>query len=95
MNINSLSEDEQLEIIKDEPLMVHYIKNQSLKVQLATVNSDGLCIKYIKNPSYEVQLAAIQDKTNYKKYHFEYIKPYITYPDLLELLELKLLSCTE
>ena len=69
------------------------INLRSKKGQLQLVTENGYYIKHIKNPCYEVQLAAIQDETNTLKCHFEYIKEYITHPDLLELLEFKILTC--
>ena len=92
--INSKSKEEQIEFIKQNiGFIIGYIENPCLEVQLAAVNQDGYCIEHINNPGYEVQLAAIQEKTNELKDHFEFIKPYITYPDLLELLEIKMLAC--
>ncbi len=52
-------------------------------------------IVFIKNPSYEIQLAAIQNETAIYKKYFELIKKYITYSDLLELIELKILTCNK
>ena len=69
------------------------INLRSKKVQLQLVTENGYYIKFIKNPDYDVQLVAIQEETNIKKEHFEYIKKYITHPDLLELLEFKILTC--
>ena len=94
-DINLLSEEEQIEIIKDELWKIKYIKNPSLGVQLTTININSYAIRYIKDPWYEVQLAAIQQNHNYTKQELRFIKRSITYPDLLELLELKILACEE
>ena len=72
-----------------------FMNKLSKKNQIKSVSNNRHNIQLINNPCYEVQLAAIQEKTNKLKYHFEYIKKCITYPDLLELLELKILACEE
>ena len=92
-DINLLLIESQIELIKYIPWKFKDIKNPCLEVQLAAVNEDGHNIKHIKNPCYEVQLAAIQYHTNVLsiKWYFDSINPYITYPDLLELIEIKLL----
>ena len=83
----------QLAAVNENGYSIKYIENPCLEVQLAAVNEDGHNINYINNPCYEVQLVAIQEETNIYKMNFEFIKQYITYPDLLELLELKILTC--
>ena len=70
-----------------------FIDKLSKKKKIESVSRNRYNIQLIKNPCYEVQLAAIQNVTNIKKEHFEYIKEYITHPDLLELLEFKILTC--
>ena len=92
-DINLRSKEEQIELVTNYGWNIKYIKEPCYEVQLAAVNNNGLNIQYIKTPWYEVQLAAIQEKTNKLKQHFKFIKQYITYPDLLELLELKILAC--
>ena len=72
---------------------IQFIKDPCLEVQLIAVNQNGHNIEFINNPCYEVQLAAIQEETNKLKEHFKYIREYITYPDLLELIEIKILAC--
>ena len=69
------------------------INLRSKKEQIELVMENSFIIKYINKPCYEVQLYAIQEETNKLKDDFEYIKKFITYPDLLELLELKILAC--
>ena len=82
--------DIQLAAVNKFGYSIKYIKNPYLEVQLVAVRHHGINIQHIENPGYEVQQISIQQ--NYNKEYFEYIKPYITYPDLLELLELKILS---
>ena len=95
MDYNLLSKQEQIEYVSKNAYTIQRIKNPCLEVQLAAVNKYGTSIQYIKEPCYEVQLAAIQEETNKVKEHFKYIREYITYPDLLELLEIKILACSE
>ncbi len=73
--------------------MNKYINSLSKEEQIKFISKYSYDIQYIKNPCYEVQLVAIQEETNIYKMNFEFIKQYITYPDLLELLELKILNC--
>ena len=110
MDINLKSKEEQIEFISKNEIKylegqlsvvnyrvdnIKYIKTPCLEVQLAAVNKNGYSIVFIKNPSYEIQLAAIQNETAIYKKYFELIKKYITYSDLLELIELKILTCNK
>jgi hypothetical protein len=61
-DINSMSEREQIEAVKQNPYEIRYIKNPSLQVQLAAVKKRGYSIRYIQNPSLEVQLAAVKQE---------------------------------
>ena len=90
--INNPCLEIQLAAVSENGFNIRYIKTPGLEVQLTAVNKNGYSICYIKTPYYEVQLAAIQKNIINKEY-FEVIKEYITYPDLLELLELKMLAC--
>ena len=92
-HINNPCLEVQLAAVNNNGFNIQHIKEPYLEAQLVAVNNDGISINYIKNPCYEVQLASIQDLTNVFKWHFQEIKPHITYPDLLELLELKILAC--
>ena len=83
----------QLESVNQNGYNIQAINNPCYEVQLAAVNKNSSVICHIKDPDYNIQLAAIQNKNNYAKWHFEFIKEYITYQDLLELLELKIINC--
>ena len=85
----------QLRSVNDNIWNIEFIKNPYLEVQLMVINRNGYCIILIKDPGYEVQLSAIQNNLNINKNYFKFIKSYITYPDLLELIELKILACEE
>lgn len=61
-DINSMSEREQIEAVKQNPYEIRYIKNPSLQVQLAAVKKRGYSIRYIQNPSLEVQLTAVKQE---------------------------------
>ena len=93
--INNPCLEVQLAAVMQYGVSIKYINNPCLEVQLVAVNENGHCIILIKDPGYEVQLSAIQNNLNINKNYFEFIKPYITYPDLLELLEIKILACEE
>ena len=95
IDYNSLSKEEQLAVVSKNGYYIKYINNPCFEVQLAAVNQNGYNIEFIKDSCYEVQLVSIQEETNRLKYEFEFIKPYITYPDLIELIELKILACEE
>ena len=56
----NITEEEKLEVIKQDGYSIQYIKNPSEKVQLEAVKQDGHSIKYIKNPSESVQLEAVK-----------------------------------
>ena len=93
--INNQCYEVQLAAVNKNGYSIGYIKNPYLEIQLISINKNGHYIEHINNPCYEVQLAAIQEKTNKLKQDFEIIKQFITYPDLLELLEIKMLVCEE
>ena len=57
--LNNMSEQEQLEAVRENGYSIKYINNPSEKVQLEAVRSNGLAIEYIDNPSEEVQLEAV------------------------------------
>jgi hypothetical protein len=59
ININDLSEKEQIEIVKKTPFSVRYIKNPSARVQLTAVEN-YTTIPYINNPIEEIQLMVIK-----------------------------------
>lgn len=64
-DLNSLSEDKQIEMIKKSSGkrigIFENIKNPSEKVQIAAVKQSEINLKYIKNPSEKVQIAALAD----------------------------------
>ncbi len=53
-NINKLSKQEQLEIIKNDPYPIRYIKNPTIQIQLEAINYDPYTIRFIKNPKLKV-----------------------------------------
>lgn len=59
IDYDSLTEAEQLELIKDSPFNIKYFKNPSEAVQLAAVTDNGYSIRYIKNPSEAIHNAAV------------------------------------
>ena len=68
-------------------------KSLSKEHQIEMVSKYSYMLPYLNSEDYDIQLAAIQSCYPTKKEHFKHIKNYITYPDLLELLELKMLVC--
>ena len=91
--INKIPKDKLLIYLISKPDLIPYIKRVSINMQISIINENNYAIVYFKKPCYQVQLIAIQNIVDFKKYKFEYIKKYITYPDLLELLEFKILAC--
>ena len=61
--------------------------------EIEFISKNGCNIEFIENPCYDLQLAAIQQNHNYTKQELRFIKRSITYQDLIELLELKILDC--
>ena len=59
-DINELSEQEQIELIKKDPWVIEDISNPSEVVQLATIEREPYCIISIFDPPEKVQLAAIE-----------------------------------
>ena len=57
--LNNMSEQEQLEAVREDGLLIQYIDNPSEKVQIEAVSRNGLAIRYIDNPSEKVQLEAV------------------------------------
>ena len=58
--LNNMSEQEQLEAVREDGLLIQYIDNPSEKVQIEAVSRNGLAIQYINNPSEEVQIEAVR-----------------------------------
>ena len=58
-NYNSMSEEEQLEAVKQNGFAIQYIANPSEQVQLEAVTQYGRAIKWIASPSEQVQLEAL------------------------------------
>lgn len=54
------SKEKQLELIKNKPFAIDYIKNPSEDLQLEAVKQNGYAIEYINNPSERVQIEAIK-----------------------------------
>ena len=66
-----MSEDEQVESVRNNYRSIEYIKNPSEKVQLAAVESGGgRALNFIKNPTEKVQIAGVEDDPE----ALEYIK---------------------
>ena len=59
-NLNEISEEIQLEKVKQNGLYIRYINNPSEEVQLEAVRKYGYAIQYIKNPSLELQIEAVK-----------------------------------
>jgi len=59
MNINDMTEDEQIKEIIKNLNNFQYVENPSEAVQLAAVKKNGTNMYFIKNPSKVVQLAAV------------------------------------
>ena len=55
---SSMSEDEQVELVRDNYSSIKHIRNPTEKVQLAAVKRDPAALEYIQNPTEKVQLAA-------------------------------------
>ena len=55
------SKEKQLELIKNKPFAIDYIKNPSEDLQLEAVKQNGYAIEYIKNPTEKVQLEAVRE----------------------------------
>jgi hypothetical protein len=47
-------------------MLIYYISNPSIEVQLESVKQNPNAIKYIPNPSIEVQLAAVKQNPKVK-----------------------------
>lgn len=59
--INTVSEKEQIELVKYRDYYMRYIINPSKELQLLSVQKDGYNIQYIKDPSEEIQLEAVKE----------------------------------
>ena len=69
-NEENLTEEEKLEVVKQNGYSIRYIKNPSEKVQFEAIKEDDYSIKYIENPSEKVQLEAVKKNGS----SIEYIK---------------------
>jgi len=58
IDLNTLSEKEQIRIVKVHPINIKYIDNPSEQVQLACVNQSYSSINHIENPTENVQKLA-------------------------------------
>lgn len=67
-DINNMSDDQQITMIKNNSDMFKKINNPSEKVQIAAVKFLGFLIQYIDNPSEQVQIEAVQESGNNIKY---------------------------
>lgn len=57
--VNALSKDLQIRLVKLDGCMIHLISNPSIQLQLEAINSNDYALNYI-NPSQEVQLEAVK-----------------------------------
>lgn len=69
-----MTEQEQLEKVKNNPLAIADIENPSEKTKIAAVTESGEAIKYIKNPSEELIVLALQRNDGFIPYVFNGIK---------------------
>jgi hypothetical protein len=60
MNINDLSEEEQIKAVANYPIIIKDIDNPSEKVQLYAIKRNPHNIQYIKNPTEKVKLKAVR-----------------------------------
>ena len=58
--LNNMEEKIQLEGVRQNGLVIEFIKNPSEQVKLEAVKEDGYAIQYIDNPSEQLQLEAIR-----------------------------------
>jgi hypothetical protein len=61
IDINLLTEAEQVELVAKDPFLIEDIKNPSEAVQLEAVKQNGYVIIYIKKPTKAVQLEFIKE----------------------------------
>jgi len=66
--IEDLTKEEQLKIIKEKPWLIEYIKHPCKEAIELSVKKDGENIKYIKKPSNELILLALKDDENNIRY---------------------------
>lgn len=70
-DINKMSDELQIKMIKSESTYFRKIKNPSEKVKLAAVNFLGFLIKDINDPSEDVQITAVEESGDNIKYLYE------------------------
>ena len=71
-NINNLDEKKQIEMIKQNALLIERINNPSELLQLEAVSQDWSNIMYIKNPTDKVKKLAFENEDNLLKTIREY-----------------------
>jgi len=59
MNINDMSEEEQIRKVVKNQYIFRYIENPSEAVQLSAVKKNVVAIEYINNPSKDVLITAL------------------------------------
>lgn len=87
--VYSLTEEEQIKSIQNNPFNIKYIKNLNEELQLKAVKQSGLVIKYIDNPSEKVQLEAIKQTgvaIEYIKKPTEKVLEYVLENELDEMI---------
>lgn len=60
VDYNSMSEEEQIEAVREDPSRIKFINNPSEEVQLAAVKNNAWVIQNITHPSETVQLAVVK-----------------------------------
>jgi len=70
-DINKMSDDLQIKMIKSDSNYFKKIENPSEKVKLAAVNFLGFLIKDINDPSEDVQITAVEESGDNIKYLYE------------------------
>lgn len=68
IDLNHVSEDIQIEVIKEDGFSIKYIDNPSEELKTMAVIQNGRAIKYIDNPSEETQLEAVLTNSNSIKF---------------------------
>ena len=60
--LDKLSVELQLKVVRLDGNYIHYIKHPSLEVQLEAVREKASAIRFIKNPAIEVQLEVVRKR---------------------------------
>lgn len=74
---NSLSEEDQLKLIKKDYWLIKYINNPTEAVQLASIKILGYIIEVIKNPTEVTQIEAVKNLDYYDDIEDIFVNKYI------------------